>query len=121
MATSQDLVPTGADYGVRQQTVDLMTQAGVPLSSTPSSPSSPPAPTATPPGLAAPVGPGSTGQPDAGLGLLDQYGPDDFPFLQAPANPQPIEQPGSETLALELTSQSSFGNAVLARLQAQRR
>lgn len=116
MPSSQDLVPTGGEYGARQETVGLMQQAGVPLASSPGSGPQPQAPISTQPGVGAP----DAGGPMTGIDLLMSTAPGDFGFLGQEDPAQPATEPDSPVRSLAASSQSSFGAAVLARL-AQRR
>lgn len=114
MTSSESLVPTGRPYGERQQIKADMQQAGLPLS---------------PPAGGAPSRPGARriaptpGAPlAAGPALLDAATPDDFPFLaDQPAAPElPADQPASVMGALGASAQSTFAQAVVARLIGRR-
>lgn len=114
MATSQDLVPTGQEYGKRQETVAAMQQAGIPLAS----PQGGGAPAPTQPSVTAGGPPLEPGAPLSPLDLLEQNTPDAFPFISdlgtAPA--LPASDQASAVAAMSASAQSSFARAVLSRL-----
>lgn len=113
---AEDLVPTGGDYGTRQQTVANMQSAGVPLQSSPAqapAPAGRPAPAAGQP-------PPPDGAPVTGLDLLLSHTPDEFGFLGQPETAQPAGQQDSPLVALAQSAQSTFGLAVLSRLNQRR-
>jgi len=120
MPTSEDLVPNDQPQGSRQETVAGMQQAGLPLSTSPSS-GQPELPAATP--ASAPSQPqiGPQGPPMSGLDLLAGRSPADFPFIGGEESGSPAaSEPDSVMSALAASAQSSFAQAVLSRLQSRR-
>lgn len=107
--TSESLVATGRPYGERQKLKAGMQQAGLPLAPVPTRPS---LPTPTSAGMAPQPGTGPIG----GLALIDGHAPDDFPFLADAPPPAAAGATGSVMSALGASAQSTFAQAVIARL-----
>lgn len=108
--TSESLVATGRPYGERQKLKAGMQQAGLPLA--PSAQSGPSLPA---PASSSRVAPQPGSAPMGGLSLLDRA-PDDFPFLADPPPPAAAGDTGSVMSALGASAQSTFAQAVIARL-----
>lgn len=117
MTDRQRFVPDGLPQGERQKTVAALNQAGVPLD---------PGTSATTRGARARPTARTTGRaagPPGPLDFLTRSTPGDFPFLTEPdatAVAPPSTEPESLTQALAASSQSSFGVAVLSRLNQRR-
>lgn len=112
MTSSESLVATGRPYGSRQQLVSDMRQAGLPLAPSDSQGVAAPQPAGG--GRVAPQ-PGTP--PMGGLALLEANSPDAFPFLaDPPPTAEAAGQTGSVMSALGASAQSSFAQAVVARL-----
>lgn len=115
MASSEPLVPTGQPYGARKDTRAAMVSAGLPLAPTPNGASSPQPGASGGSGRPAQAGPSG---PPGPLSMLLSRSPQDFPFLAEQAN-QPVsssQSPQSVSSALAASAQSSFAQAVSARL-----
>lgn len=114
--TSEPLVPKGLPQGSRQRTRAAMQRANIPLSPTGDN-------RGGVSGALSPQGqPATTDAPLAPVDLLAQTTPDDFPFIGQPQpDAQPADQPDSVIRGLAAGAQSTFGAAVLSRLQSRRR